>query len=230
MAVPDHPSDALAARVQAAVETLGRRERAALELCERDGTDYAGIARELDVRREGVADLLVTARLAVEAGLRDGPAPERGSGACGPSRRVLVARQDGETVSPADLGRAQAHVTTCADCQEARRALVEAGLVCRAWGAVPAQQLPAEPPRAPALPARPRASVAQLVRRNRAAVAAVAALALLAIVLALAGGSGGDSAPKPINPPSQGSADAPGRDVVPPPGDQFCASGEPGCP
>lgn len=215
---------ALAERVDGALEDMGDAERRALELRER-GANYARIAGELGVRREAVADLLVSARLAVRAHVREGPAPPRRTQQCGPARRVMAAQQDGEAVGLGDLERLREHLEDCQDCQAARLALREAALACRAWRA-PREKKGSLPSFSPAPQAVPMPAVA----RRRRLVALVAA-ALAALVVAIAAlSAGGDDPGTPAAPVTQpGSADAPGRDVVPGPGETFCLDEDPDC-
>ena len=116
---------------------LAEAEAEALALRERDGADYREIAARLGTGREGVADLLVSARLGVWARMHDAQPPARRTPQCGPARRVLAAQGDGEAVGPRDIERAREHVAGCEPCQAARLALREAELACRAWRATP---------------------------------------------------------------------------------------------
>jgi hypothetical protein len=212
---------ALAGRVDAAIAGVGVSERRALERREADGADYAVIAAELGVKREQVADLLVAARLEIAAAIDGTAPPARLVKQCGPARRVVAAQQDGEAVGARDLDRAGAHIEGCEACQAARVALQQARLACRTWSTT-----------APAPPVGAAPAVTAAGRRSRlAAVVAVIALILVALVVALGGGGDEDGVPAPAAPPvGQGSADADGEDVVPPPGDEFCLPDEPGCP
>ncbi|MEA2124150.1 MAG: hypothetical protein QOI80_932 [Solirubrobacteraceae bacterium] len=222
---------ALAGRVDAALADLDEPERIALEARERDGDDYARIAERLGLRREGVADLLVSARLAVRAHVREAPEPPRRTAQCGPARRVMAAEQDGEAVGPRDLDRVREHLATCEPCQAARLALREAALACRAWRTLPPGAAPPPPPVPATARARTRPRPAAVSVGRRRAAAAIAALVIVIVLLAVVlGGSGGGNGGAPAAPPTQqGSADAPGRDVVPPPGDKFCPAGELDC-
>jgi len=60
----------------------------------------------------------------------------------------------------------------------------------------------------------------------------VGGVALLLVLLVVVFGGGSESAPPaPAAPPvGQGSAEADGQDLVPPPGDEFCLPDEPDCP
>jgi hypothetical protein len=216
---------ALAGRVEAALAELDRPARVALEARERGGEDYASIAERLGVGREGVADLLVAARLSVRSHVHAGPEPPRRSPQCGPARRVMAAQHDGEAVGRGDLERLREHLEGCAPCRDARLALREAELACRAWRTAPAGTASSPPP----VPARPRSPAAAGRRRLVAAIAgAVVLLILLAVILG--GGGDGNSGAPAAPTPQAGSADAPGRDVVTPPGDTFCSTEEPDCP
>lgn len=215
----------LARRVDDALEAVGRRERAALERCERDGAGYGWIAEELEVRRAEVAELIVAARLTIAAQLDGGGPPPRVSARCGPARAVVAAQQDGEAVSARDLDRALAHIEGCAPCQDARVALQEARLACRAWRAAPAGASRPERARARARPPAPRR------RRRQALLAGVGVALVMAGLLVAAGNSGDDGpAPVPVAPTAgPGSAEGEEREIVPPPGDEFCLPDEPGC-
>jgi hypothetical protein len=220
-------TSALATRVADALSDLDEQERFALEARERSGEDYALIAQKLATGREGVADLLVSARLAVRAHVRDVPAPPRRTPQCGPARRVMTAQQDGERLHPEDLERLREHLADCVPCREARLALREASLACSAWRRIPPSELAVREPE-PRRRARPRDTVAE--GRRRLAVAVAGLLVLLVILIAALGGDGGGT-PAPVPPePGPGSAQGSGEDVVPPPGDAFCAEGEPDCP
>ncbi len=218
-------SAALASRVGAALESVGRREREALECRESQGMDYAAIAAQMEVKREQVADLLVAARLKVTEAVDGRPPPERVTPQCGPARRVVTAQQDGEAVGARDLDRATAHIESCEVCQLARVSLQEARLACRVWASAPAAD-PAPSPRRGVIAAPPAS------RRGRlAAIAGAIVLGLVVLAIAVGGGDGESVPPLPSAPPvGQGSAEADGEDVVPPPGDEFCLPDEPGCP
>jgi len=164
-----------------------------------------------------VADLLVAARLRVSEAIDGEPAPERRTPQCGPARRVVTAQLDGEAVSARDLDRASAHIEGCDPCQAARLKLQEARLACRAWSAAPPSPVAAPSPLAAG-------------RARLAAVVGGVALLLVLVVVVLGGGS--ESAPPaPAAPPvGQGSAEADGQDIVPPPGDEFCLPDDPTCP
>jgi hypothetical protein len=215
---------ALAGRVEDAMADLDERERFVLQARERKNEDYKQIAAQLETGREAVADLLVSARLAVRAHVRDAPAPPRRSPQCGPARRVMAAQHDGEPLHPEDLDRLREHLSDCAPCREARLALREASLACAAWRRTPRENLGAR---------RPEGGMATTARRaGRRRLAVAAAAALLVLVLLVAALSGGDDTPGAPAPPrpQAGSAAGSGQDVIPPPGDQFCAEGETGCP
>ena len=214
---------ALAGRVEDALAELDADARHALELRERDQRSYADIASELGVRRENVADLLVAARLAVRAHVRDAPLPPRRSGQCGPARRVMAAQQDGEAVGGGDIDKLREHLEGCRPCRDARRDLREAALACSAWRRTDPSEQPA-PPDAPA----PRAPAAAGRRRLALAVAVAVVVVLVIVLVALGGGNGDVNAP-PAPKPLPGSARGSGKDIVPPPGERFCAQGEPGC-
>lgn len=225
---------ALASRVDAAVAGLREPEQRVLALRERDGADYRAIAAEISTGREGVADLLVAARLGVWAAMHEDVPPRRRTPQCGPARRVLAAQADGEAVSATDADRAREHLAGCDQCQSARLALREAELACRAWRTTtpitsrtqsPAPSVSRNRGNVPSKATRSRLAAG----RRRLAVAAVAAVLLVAILFAALSGS--DDAPPPPAPPptGQGSAEAPGTDVVPPPGDRFCPAEDPDC-
>ncbi len=217
---------ALAGRVEDALAGLDADETAALEAREREGADYKAIAARLGTGREGVADLLVSARLAVRAHVRSAPVPERRSSQCAPARRVMAAQQDGEAVGLEDVERLREHLADCEPCRQARRDLREAALACAAWRRAPREDVQRIQRAIRPRPA-PRAGVA--AGRRRLAVA-VAAVLLLVLLLAVVLGGGGDDVTAPKAPvPQQGSATGSGDDVVPPPGETFCAEGEPDC-
>ncbi len=230
-------SAALASRVEGALGSLNEPQRRALELRERDGAGYREIADVVGTGREGVADLLVGARLTVWARLHDESPPPRRTPQCGPARRVLAAQADGEPVSTQDLDRAREHLAGCEPCVEARIALREAEIACRAWRSNPAPQLPVDANRAPLLPesgsnparlASGGSGAARFARRRL--IAAVVGVVLLVAVLAIAFGGGGDGTVVPGAPkPGPGSAKGSGRDVVPPPGDKFCPDNRTNC-
>ena len=216
---------ALARRVDDALEAVGRRERAALERCERDGAGYGWIAEELEIRRAEVAELIGAARRTIAAQLDGGEPPPRVSARCGPARAVIAAQQDGEAITARDLDRADAHVEGCAPCQDARVALQEARLACRAGRSAP-RDAPG-PERA-----RPRARPASAPTRGRQAWLAIAGVVLVMVgVLIAAGGSDDDGpAPVPVAPTAgPGSAEGEEREIVPPPGDAFCLPDQPDC-
>src|SRR4051794_28002210 len=131
------PPDALAARVGAATAALPQDERTALWLRERLGSSYGEIAEELGTDRDGVADLLLDARLAVREAVRHAPAPELRTADCGDVRLLLTLRQDGEPLAPEETARLRAHVGDCEACTAVRRILREASLASRAWEATP---------------------------------------------------------------------------------------------
>jgi hypothetical protein len=213
---------ALAGRVEDALADLDARERLALEARERESEDYTRIAERLDTGREGVADLLVSARLTVRAHVRDAPAPPRRTPHCGPARRVMTAQQDREPLHAQDLERLREHLAECEPCREARLALREASLACAAWRKAPAQPRARRP-----LVGMP--TTARRAGRRRLAIAVAGALLLVVLLIAALGGGGGDTGAPAAPKPQPGSAAGSGQDVVPPPGDQFCAEGETGC-
>jgi hypothetical protein len=215
---------ALAGRVEDALAELDEHQRFALEARERENEDYKQIAAQLEMGREGVADLLVAARLAVRAHVRDAPVPPRRTPQCGPARRVMTAQQDGERLHPQDLEKLREHLAECEHCREARLALREAGLACSAWRRTPPERIG----QAPVAPVRARDPVAAGRRRLAIAIAGLLLVIVLLVVVFSGGGSdpGAPAAPRP----QPGSASGSGQDVVPPPGDQFCAEGETGCP
>jgi hypothetical protein len=219
-------SAALAGRVEDALAELDERERLALEARERSGEGYKEIAERLETGREGVADLLVSARLAVRAHVRDAPAPPRRTPQCGPARRVMTAQQDGERLHPEDLEKLREHLAECEHCREARLALREAGLACSAWRRTPREEIEAVAEPRP-VRVRPRDPVA--AGRRRLAIAVAGLLLVVVLLLAALSGRGGDPGAPAAPVPSPGSATGSGQDVVPPPGDQFCAEGESGC-
>lgn len=222
-------SVALASRVADAFSKLREAEAQALALREREGADYRTIASRLGVGREGVADLLVAARLSVWSSMHDAPPPPRRSAQCGPARRVLAAQADGEAVSPADAERAHEHVAGCKPCRDARLALREAELACHAWRAAPNRA--AEVPEGGTRSARlvPTGTRTARIARRRLVAAVVALVLLVAIVIA-AVASGGDPPVRPAAPATgPGSAQGSGKDVVPPPGDKFCPAEQPDC-
>lgn len=215
---------ALAGRVQDALAGLEPDARRALELREREERSYSDIAAELGVRRENVADLLVAARLAVRAHVRDTPLPKRRSAQCGPARRVMAAQQDNEPVGGGDVDRLREHLAGCESCRDARRDLREAALACAAWRRTDPAEAAARP-----LDEGNGARGALAAGRRRLAVVAAAAVVVVVLLIAVLSGGGrgvdAPAAPKPL----PGSAKGSGKDIVPPPGEQFCAQGEQGC-
>lgn len=222
---------ALASRVEEALEGLGESERTALELRTQADWDYAAIGAQLGTRREGVADLLVAARLGLRAAMHgETPPPPRITPQCGPARRVLAARADGEAVSLEDTTRAREHVEGCEPCLEARLALREAELACRSWSSAERSDSPDPAPAVSLDRPQKDGQATHRARGRRRIVAAVVALVLFGAIVAAALTSGSDDPPAPAAPPTgQGSADAPGKDVVPPPGDRFCPAEQPDC-
>lgn len=222
-------STALASRVEDALSAIGPRERLALDLREREGAGYRPIADRLGTGREGVADLLVAARLGVWSHLHDEPAPPRRTSHCAPARRVLVAQDDGETVTVADADRAREHLLECQPCQAARLALREAELACRAWRATPPTSAAEPVSRSGGYIHRQATRFPLPGARRRIVAVAVLVVVLVAIVIA-AVTSGGDAPVRPAAPaPGPGSAQGTGKDVVPPPGDRFCPAEQPDC-
>lgn len=228
---------ALAERVDAVFSTLREAEQRALAMREREGADYRAIAAALDTGREGVADLLVGARLGVWSALHGAPPPARRTAQCGPARRVLAAQADGEAVSASDAERAREHVAACEPCAAARVALREAELACRAWNRVPS--VPLATSRVPSVPESgtraPRVSATgtsgtRLAEGRRRLIAAAATLLLFIAIVVAAVTNGSDAPPRPAAPQTgPGSAQGSANDVVPPPGDRFCPQEQPDC-
>jgi hypothetical protein len=220
-------SAALAGRVEGALSSLDEAERQALAMRERDGADYRAIAEKLGTGREGVADLIVGARLAVASQLHGEPPPPRRTQQCGPARRVLAAQADGEAVGPQDLERAREHIAGCEPCAAARLALREAELACRAWSTTPLDA-PPPPPVSPRSPYRGNQATRTIARRRL--IAAAVGLVLLVAILVAALSGGGDTQLIPAAPsPGPGSAQGSGKDVVTPPGDKFCPDNRTSC-
>ncbi len=225
---------ALAGRVEDALAGLPADERTALDRVARRGDDYLRIAGDLGTSREGVADRLVSARLAIWARLHDGDAPARVTPMCAPARRVLAALADSEAVAPSDADRCREHLAECEPCVAARVALREAELACHAWRdtAPPsaADRVTSVPETGTDLPRVTPPRPGPVLAARRRLVAAVVAVVVLLGALALIFGGGDDAVPRPAAPAAgPGSAQGSGKDVVPPPGDRFCPAEEPDC-
>ncbi len=209
----------LASRVDEAVAALPAAEQRVLALKEKDGADYRAIGEELGVGREGVAELLVSARLSVWGHLHEAGPPPRRTPQCAPARYVLAAQGDGEAVSAGDLDRAREHLAGCEPCQAARLALREAEIACRTWTTTPAVSPDGGySHREATQTARP----SLVVGRRRLIAAAAALLLFIAVLVAAFGGD--DPAPHARCPQARprlrpgsrpGRRPAPRRQVLP---------------
>jgi hypothetical protein len=248
-------TEALAQRVARALQELPADQREALELRERDGASYAIIGEQLERTVDGAAVLLVAARMALRQRVLGSPAVPTSGDYCVQARAWLAAMEDSEHLEVEEIQWTRAHVRECETCPSARRALREACLASRAWAAAGAPE-PAVPEddddddedfdgveeeleevedeRQPGMELEgPGGSATAMVRhrrpsaftllRRRLSLAAGAGATVLVLGLLIFGG-GGDATPggRTASTPSDGG-------IVPPPGEQFCADGEPDC-
>jgi hypothetical protein len=126
-------SAAVAAELEAATAKLPERHREALALRELLRLSHDQVARVMAIDAAAVAPLLARARLR----LRD----ERRASAPAPSRcderdralRSLARRQDSEPLTGDDDEWLLGHLGSCAECDQAHAAMLEASFCYRAW-------------------------------------------------------------------------------------------------
>jgi Sigma-70, region 4 len=134
---------AVARELALATGRLPERQREALALRELLRLSYEQIAAVMGIERAAVAPLLSRARLRLRAERR-GSAPEAAGGCNERDRalRVLACRQDSEPVSVHDDEWLLAHLASCAGCDAAHAAMLEASVCYRAWPREPAVRQP----------------------------------------------------------------------------------------
>jgi hypothetical protein len=150
---PEEPSGdrgalaaAVARELASATAALPERQREGLALRELLRLSYEQISQVMDIEQAAVAPLLARARLRLRVERRGSPIPV--GAPCGEgerSLRLLARRQDSEPLAGEDDEWLLSHLASCAACEVAHAAMLEASVCYRAWPRPPsAQNLPAE--------------------------------------------------------------------------------------
>ena len=125
---------AVARELASATAALPERQREGLALREFFRLSYEQISQVMDIEQAAVAPLLARARLRLRVERRGSPIPAAGS--CGEgerSLRLLARRQDSEPLTGEDDEWLLSHLSSCAACEVAHAAMLEASVCYRAW-------------------------------------------------------------------------------------------------